>query len=223
MIQHQFILDRAVYGFLDMHDAGAVERASAMLTSADHEVVADIRHNTRRHASLLARGLTYYLFGQLSNNADYLLVKSGTGRPSLEDKRGNRQAFISLAHSRDVVACVIDMDYPAGIDVEYCRYDRDYKRITERIFPQDIAGRIQSQEQFYQAWCLYEAWGKANDLKHIDSQQNTGLMSLVAAWLNLYEDEGAVSAVKFFRPDEQYAGCIYRAIQRGEICKRTSQ
>ena len=215
MIHYEFIADRSVYGYLDLHDAGAVACAAAILSAYDLEAVAHIQHEKRRYTSLLARGLTYYLYGQLANNADYLLVKAETGRPTLADSQGNRQAFISIAHSHDIVASVIDMQYAVGIDVEYCRDNRDYKQITKRIFPQNIASRIQSQEQFYQAWCLYEAWGKANDLKHTDKQQNAGLMSLLAVWLNLDQDKEVVSAVRFFRPDEQYAGCIYRDIQWG--------
>ncbi len=223
MILQRLITDTAIYGYLHIDDDRAVRQIRGCLTAADHDATADIRHDARRKASLLARGLTHHLFGQLTNDFDHQLVKTETGRPSLQHNMSGRPAFISISHSHDIVASVIDLHNPVGIDVEHCRDDRDYRLIARRIFPQEIAEQIQSQESFYQAWCLYEAWGKANDLRHIDDRYNHELMDLLASRLKpgpMMNQQP--QNILFFNPHKQYVGCIYSGARWGSYANKTT-
>ena len=223
MIPQQLITETAIYGYLHIGDERAVKQVRERLTAADHDATAGIKHEARRKASLLARGLTYYLFGQLSDDPDYKLVKSETGRPSLQHDTDGSQAFVSIAHSHAIVASVIDLHNPVGIDVEYCQDDRDYQLIARRLFTQELAEQIHSQENFYQAWCLYEAWGKANELKHIDERYNHELMNLLAS---RFRSQTRINQqpqnIRFFNPYKQYMGCIYSGAEWGSYANATT-
>jgi hypothetical protein len=86
------------------------------------------------------------------------------------------------------------------------RSDRDWPAIARRIFPESIAERLQSAENFCCAWCLYEAWGKANHLQHENATKNSGLLTLLEDCLN----DAIHPHVIMFCPDDDYQACVFR-------------
>lgn len=173
-----------------------------------------IQHQERRRISLLARGLLRYLYAAFFHEtqlAQPQIYKSATGRPYIYDDWRGMHFYASISHSRDAVAVAIDRQDEIGIDVEYCRRERNWRAIAGRIFPSTINMYLESAEDFYQAWCIYEAWGKANNLKHIHAEKNTKLMQLIEGWLgDRTKPDRKNSALTLFTPADNYFGCIYR-------------
>ncbi len=199
----------------DAHHASSVLR---YVLEADAAETAAIHHQTRRYASLLARGLLRYLYQEIFHDTQLLqlqICKSAAGQPSLYDNLKGIYVNASISHSRDVIAVAIDGQGEIGIDVEYCRHERDWQTIAARTFPSAINMRLEMAEEFYQAWCIYEAWGKANDLQHIYADKNTGLMQLIGEWLcDRAKYDHQKSPLTLFAPADNYSGCVYRIAQR---------
>ncbi|MCS3902372.1 phosphopantetheinyl transferase [Methylohalomonas lacus] len=195
------------YAWLGRRDAQACTGVEALTTAADSNAVAHYHHADRRQASLLARGLLRYLYQRLyAMETDVAIVKSADGCPALADSAGRYLLYASITHSHDMVAVALDETGAIGIDVELCRTERDWPAIARRIFPKRIAERLQSAENFYRAWCLYEAWGKANHLQHINVTQNSGLLSLLEDCLN----DAIHPNVIMFCPDDDYQASVFR-------------
>ncbi len=212
MIDYRVIGKGIGYGWLHRQDAGAVEAVEDLLQADDYTVAGKINNQSRRQSSLLARGLVHYLAGCLLDESGYGIAKTESGCPFLQNRSGQKLASVSLSHSHDIVAAVVDLEQCTGIDVEYCGAERDYQRIVRRIFPPATAEIIDSPEKFYQAWCLYEAWGKVNNLQHVDPEKNDNLMQLIEDWFGGQSGTNLQHhSIIFFTPAEHYAGCVFRA------------
>ncbi|MDZ7737155.1 MAG: hypothetical protein U5P41_14500 [Gammaproteobacteria bacterium] len=203
--------ENAGYGWLDLKHADSVAEISRYARDKDDAATAGITNSNRRRASLLGRGLLHYLAERMPAINEHVIARTEAGRPFLDNGSGNSIAFASISHSRDIVAAALDTRSSIGIDVEYCRPGRDFRRIAQRVFPADIAGGMISADTFYQAWTLYEAWGKANDLDHINPGRNGTLMRLLEGWLqSATGEENRDRGITFFKPTCHYAGCVFR-------------
>jgi phosphopantetheinyl transferase len=75
-------------------------------------------------------------------------------------------AHLSLAHSQDLCACLID-SVPCGVDIEYNLAARDFLAVAEKSFDQAqfaglrALGPAQQPTHFYRLWCAREAALKA--------------------------------------------------------------
>jgi len=211
MIECHFLPENAGYGWLDLQHVDSVAEISRYARDEDDAATAGITNSNRRRASLLGRGLLHYLAERMPVINDHVIAKTKAGRPFLENSSGNSIAFASISHSRDIVAAALDTRSSIGIDVEYCRSGRDFRRIAQRVFPANIAGDVSSADTFYQAWTLYEAWGKANDLGHIHPGRNGTLMRLLEDWLQTASgEENWNCGIMFFVPAAYYEGCVFR-------------
>jgi len=215
MAECVFIKPDAAYSWLDLRDSEAMAGMERWIRDNDAAAVAPLSHAKRQRSSILGRALLRYLAGRLLPGIACFIAKTDAGRPYLRDESGEPVAFASISHSRDIVAVAVDCHRPIGIDVEYCRADRDYSRIADKIFPPEIAERISSAAIFYQAWCLYEAWGKAHELNHVHPGRNGGLMRLLESRLVKNIKAGAkTGGVVSFVPAGGYAGCVV-----GSFCR----
>lgn len=212
MIEYRPIGEYAGYCWIDTRHADTAGILERYLQENDHAAAAGIPNQTRRQASMLGSGLLHWLAGTVLGTGQYVIARTASGKPCLEDQSRDRSIHVSISHSRDVVAAALDTRAAIGIDVEYCDYRRDFRRISERIFASTISSRIESPTVFYHAWCLYEAWGKANDLQHINPEKNTGLIHLLEDWLSIGKTtEIWRDHVAYFAPVENYAGCVFTA------------
>lgn len=214
MIEYHPIGDSAGYCWLDRRCSDSVSIISSSLHDSDYAAVTYIPNHDRQQASLLGRGLLRYLAMQILRTGSIGIGKTGNGRPYIQDDTGRYIAFASISHSHDMIAVAVDIYDPIGIDVELCRAGRDYYRIAERIFTPAVAERIQSAADFYRAWCLYEAWGKANELEHINPARNTELMKLLEDYLSGTNSKSLQgNGIMFFNPADDYSGCVFSAAQ----------
>lgn len=200
---HRFSADSG-YSWLDCSDASARAYVEGLITAADRTALTGIVHTERRQASLLARGLLRYLYEKFFArvDAEIDIRKTSAGAPWLTVASDSRPPHVSISHSHDIVAVALDSQTAIGIDVEWQKPRRDWPAIAQRAFP-EVA--IHSADDFHRAWCLYEAWGKANELRHIDPEANQSLMQLLASLLR----DGAAPGVTEFTPAAGYRGCVY--------------
>jgi 4'-phosphopantetheinyl transferase len=73
------------------------------------------------------------------------------------------RCFVSLAHSKDVIACAFAEDGPIGIDVEAVDTSRAIDGIAQAAFgPGECAAVARGgTEEFYRIWTRREAYAKA--------------------------------------------------------------
>jgi hypothetical protein len=100
----------------------------------------------------------YSLYNDLFNPGDkpassIKIFREG-GKPEIEGFQG----YISVSHSNNIYACIID-DSPVGIDVEIHR-DLDFTKISKRFFRQIISNSL----DFYKHWCRAEAIAKSRNI-----------------------------------------------------------
>ncbi|MDD4120030.1 MAG: hypothetical protein PHG90_00365 [Clostridia bacterium] len=81
------------------------------------------------------------------------------GKPSVEGFQG----YISVSHSDNIYACIIDNN-PVGIDVEKHR-DLDFSKISKRFFGQIINNKL----DFYEHWCKAESIAKSRNTPLINA------------------------------------------------------
>lgn len=212
MIEYHPIGYSAGYCWLDRRCSDSVSIINSNLHDTDYTAVAHIPNHDRQQASLLGRGLLRYLAMQILRTESIDIGKTRNGRPYIQDDTGHDVAFASISHSHDMIAVALDIHDAIGIDVELCRAGRDYCRIAERIFSHTVTERIHSAADFYRAWCLYEAWGKANDLEHTDPARNADMMNLLDDYLSGTDSmklQG--NGIMFFSPAKDYSGCVFLA------------
>lgn len=120
------------------------------------------------HADLLRSLCVEYLLNQMirKNHPDYptpvTLMYDEKGKPHLKNKDGSESIFISLSHSGDYVACMLD-SVPCGIDIEICK-EKHFKKIASRICTDNELPYIKSISDFYNIWTLKEAVLKATGM-----------------------------------------------------------
>ena len=219
MIQYRKIDGNSGYCWLDRRHTDSEAFLDHYIREDDPPAVAAIPNHERASVSLLGRAMLHYLVGCMMGTIDYTLDKSVSGRPGIYDRAGRQIAHASVSHSHEVVAAAISMHAAIGIDVEYCSMERDYRPIAQRVFTASVTELIQSPADFYRAWCLYEAWGKANDLQYIDPGKNAALMRLLENSLSGTNNRAYQGgSILLFSPAEDYSGCVFYADeQTGDI------
>lgn len=202
------IRSRYACAWLEIEHARRCSSIEDWVSRADRMATDRILHDERRRVSLLARGLLRYLYSRFSGSgpSGFGIRKSAGGCPAVVDEDGRLLAPASISHSRGVIAVAVTRAPAIGIDVEYCETQRDWQAIARRVFPVSVADELHTATDFYRAWCLYEAWGKANNLNHVRSGRNAGLFSLLEACFNRKE---SVPQIMMFNPVRDYQGCLF--------------
>ena len=151
-----------------LRDPERVRAYLATLSSDERTRHARIRMPAARHEFLVARVL---LRSVLSHYADvppsgWVFRYDEHGRPDVAFPAAHRRLQFNLTHTRDLVACVVGLDDPVGIDAEDAR----------RPVPDSLGARVLSrselsalralppgerQRRFFEYWTLREAYAKA--------------------------------------------------------------
>ena len=118
----------------------------------------------RRSQALRARALLRTALAETYgvSPAAWRLEAGPHGAPIAAVSAGIR-CFVSLAHSRDVVACAFGESGPLGVDVEAVDTSRAIDGIARAAFgPGEQADVARGgAEEFYRIWTLREAYAKA--------------------------------------------------------------
>lgn len=118
-------------------------------------------------------GCSFLLNYLLGENTDQYLLNDEYGKPYLS----NQSTSISFSHTKDLIACYIDLDGAnIGVDIEYFR-EQLPKLSTKFLHPED-SSPFDNEWHYLFIWSakevLYKMWGKKNldfskDLKIITS------------------------------------------------------
>ncbi len=146
----------------------AILRVSAFSSAAlgrwaHPDDVRAVRPGDRRLARALVRAILCTLTG--TSPQRWTFRPNAHGRPIAVDVCGRRSPFLSIAHSRGWLACIVSGCHPAGVDIETFRPGRSWREIAELAFgPMERAHALQQgPEAFLRLWTAREALAKATN------------------------------------------------------------
>ena len=108
-----------------------------------------------------------YLIGIMLNNSNFKLEYSLTGKPGLE----NSNSAISISHSHDKLAIIINQNGLAGIDIELIRdkvkdIQHKFLNSNEKLMADN------NTEKLISMWATKEALYKVYGLKGVDFKEH---------------------------------------------------
>ncbi len=119
-------------------------------------IIPGFRNENRKKEWLAARNLIKLLSGKL-----YEVCYDSFGKPYLN----NSSAHISLSHTKQYVASILDNDFPCGIDLEIIT--PRIEKVAHRFLCENEKAFLQSEstlEMLYVIWgakeCAYKIYGK---------------------------------------------------------------
>jgi 4'-phosphopantetheinyl transferase len=150
---------------LDAVADGVLERLSAEECNRATGIASD-RERARwsRSRGVLWELLARYTAGQ----AEQVELSIGSnGKPELS-RRGGRELFFNLSHSRNLALYAFSRDAPVGVDIEVMRGERagarvDRTRVGTRAFGEPEARRLSGvaperrEREFLRSWTRHEA------------------------------------------------------------------
>jgi hypothetical protein len=146
----------------------AILRVSAFSSAAlgrwaHPDDVRAVRPGDRRLARALVRAILCTLTG--TSPRRWTFRPDAHGRPVAVDVCGRRSPFISIAHSRGWLACIVSGRHPAGVDIETFRPGRSWQAIAQLAFgPLERAHALQQgPDAFLRLWTAREALAKATN------------------------------------------------------------
>jgi len=135
---------------------------SQWATPEDHAEAKLRQSHTRRQDFLVARATLRALLTHETGRGDWRICPDANGKPQALTATGIVGPYISLSHTRGLVACVVSEAGLVGVDVEYWRA-RDFIALADYAFgPQECEEVAQGGiSAFYRIWTLREAVAKA--------------------------------------------------------------
>jgi len=118
-----------------------------------------------KFSPIWAACLASRLLASLGHTAGWELQKEATGKPFARNRESGETAFVSISHSRKLLAVAASLTAPVGIDIEYQR-QRDVQELARFAFGQREQRLVQQHGSpaFYRIWTAREAFSKATDI-----------------------------------------------------------
>lgn len=140
-----------------------------LLSDEERQTAARFLRPRDRSRYVAAHGILRQLLGQYESVAPARLVfaKNAHGKPELAPLADQPPITFNLAHSEDVIVCVVGLGRRVGVDVEAIQTDLDVMRIAESQFSQAEAEALRAislperGEAFFRCWTRKEAYVKA--------------------------------------------------------------
>lgn len=122
-----------------------------------------VRRDDRRLARALVRAILCTLTG--TSPQRWTFRPDANGRPIAVDVCGRRSPFLSIAHSRGWLACIVSGCHPVGVDIETFRPGRSWRAIADLAFgPRERAYAMRrGPGAFLRLWTAREALAKATN------------------------------------------------------------
>ncbi|USN49922.1 MAG: 4'-phosphopantetheinyl transferase superfamily protein [Myxococcales bacterium] len=105
-------------------------------------------NKNKKILSIIKKYLTSY---------DFSLEKKTNGKPYIKSSH-DRELYISISHSYDVLVVALSFAEPIGVDVEFVKEREFIKRISDKYFIEPIVSLM----DFYRSWTARESFVKIN-------------------------------------------------------------
>ena len=133
--------------------------------------ILDLKVFGQEHLNLLKRDLektgSLFLLGELLKTNEFELAYTSANKPFLK----GRTEHISISHSHDKLAIIIDQNQNTGIDIELMR-DKVKKIQHKFLNPAELAFARDHIERLITIWGAKEALYKLYGLKEVDFIKN---------------------------------------------------
>jgi len=98
-----------------------------------------------------------------------MLKKTTAGQPFACNQFSGDTAFVSISHSRCLLAVAVSLTVPVGIDIEFHR-QRNFQELASYAFGREEQAMVQNEGSpaFYKIWTVREALAKATGINLYD-------------------------------------------------------
>jgi len=149
--------------------SGSLAVFDDLLSADERATAAHFLRPDDRCRYIAAHGILRQLLGQYQSMAPAGLVfdKNVFGKPELAPRAAGASFTFNLAHSDDVIACVVALGRQVGVDVEAIRADLDVMELAESQFSPEETAALRSIspseriDAFFRCWTRKEAFVKA--------------------------------------------------------------
>jgi phosphopantetheinyl transferase len=144
-------------------DDFASELLISRWTTAEDQANAERRTNPDvKQNFLAARATMRALLARVTGFSDWRILSSISGKPEVFSLSRKPAPYISISHTRGLVACATSLNSPIGIDVEHWR-ERDFTALAGYAYGPLEAEAVakKGMSAFYRIWTLREAIAKA--------------------------------------------------------------
>jgi len=133
--------------------------------------ILDLKVFAQGYLNMLKRDIeragSIYLLGELLNTKEFELNYTPANKPFLK----GRTEHISISHSHDKLAIIINQNESTGIDIELMR-DKVLKIQHKFLNPTELAFAKDNVERLITIWAAKEALYKVYGLKEVDFIKN---------------------------------------------------
>lgn len=146
-----------------------VRKYHAMLSGEELERCARFKSEQRRREFIIGRGMLRMLIGKCLDQdpAVFDFSYSEHQKPYLHETELGAPVGFNLTHSHDLALIALTLGRDLGIDLEYLRYDVEFKALARRFFSKQESQSIEAYsnallpEAFFACWTRKEALLKA--------------------------------------------------------------
>jgi 4'-phosphopantetheinyl transferase len=142
-----------------------------LLDEEERGRLARYRNPADAHAFLASHALVRTALSEFAGQSpkSWCFRRSQYGRPEI-DPPGAHGLQFNLAHTRELVGCIVSRGAEVGIDLELPRHLGDLLAIAHRFFAQEEAALLRTlppekqAPRFFSVWTLKEAYAKARGM-----------------------------------------------------------
>ncbi len=133
----------------------------SFLEQSDLDYCNKISNVSKKNASLAVRGLLRNSLFDHTGEKGWLICKDISGKPYLAHEDVSDIPYISMSHSKTMVAVILSSIAPVGIDIEDWK-PRNFAHIAKYGFGAEEKEEIKREGQaaFYRIWTVREAIAK---------------------------------------------------------------
>lgn len=157
-----------------------------------------VRRRSRGGSLLLAQLLSRKFGGRCQGQ---LIRRTPDGQPACD------QAFVSISHSQDWVACAVAKDSPVGVDVQIGDPKYDRHGIARAFFTSEETEwlALMPPESFWSVWVLKEAYLKSRGGGILPGLKTISLR-IAGAEIQSTTFEKAMACLSLFQQENLYLG-----------------
>ena len=119
-----------------------------------------------------------------------MLKKTTAGRPFACNQVSGETAFVSISHSRCLLAVAVSLTTPVGIDIEFNR-QRDFQELAAYAFGREEQAMVQNEggPAFYKIWTVREALAKVAGINLYDFMDGRDILKPKVNSITLHDQD----------------------------------